>query len=877
MATETKQYDSQAEAQAEAKRISLQPGVKSVIVRKSGKIDVRYSGKRKPQFDRPTHIGITPVERTEGEKIPESEQKTSVYRKYESGLTEKVGILTPEGATQFKAVAKQQAEEQQLIATGHKKISSERAKDLGLISKSEYDKSKAKDIYYFVKSEQIETAMQLKEKYGKKWKGTIKNMPKTVPVDLYAKESQLEQKRFLEKHQELSVEDAYKKGFISKQEYEQYKLYDMEKSKKFWYRKEDVKRQRELAKASDTIPAKLGHVFSYQKMGGLLVPLELGIAGLRGKKGVEQLRTEWKQQRMERMRGFAEQPGTMAKREVAGIVATSGALLLPALKTPLLVSGALGVGAGAFGISKTYKPAMEGDISAQAGLVLSVGALTGGALVMSKGISQAINVPRAKPQISIGKTKYISTKKGAIGETSATVKIKGVKGTYKLKIISKAKEGAFLKGAKGGKTVVPKDVGSLERHTIFVETPKGEHYVMYGHGKAQQISSFVKDLFKKPELAIQHRKEFYVSDVEILKPKTQTVSSSYMRQKFRDFVYGESHGGIKDFFTVSKERIKGVEGIDYIRAIPGKPKPVPFSIQDTISTVKTKVLLTAQDIGTYLGLGKGKSVKVSTGGFIGSHIKTAPAPPILKGFRSPAPHPKTSFAQTFTVPKVQVKPLVTTPAVLKGVASSIARSTGGTTKIPTTIPSSSSFSSGMVSMVSPIIKGESAYFSRVGTIKPKFLLDQKIIRRLPFQTEPQMRATAFNIMGKRSKKQPASISNLLTSSLVSKPATKQMQRMKLQTLQLGLQRQALEQQSFQRVVGFPTGRVFPPGVPGRVISFPALVGGGGAGAVLMGRGGRLPTWYKYWERKWPVATMPKEIAKAFGFYKPKKAKKTKRR
>jgi len=177
-----------------------------------------------------------------------------------------------------------------------------------------------------------------------------------------------------------------------------------------------------------------------------------------------------------------------------------------------------------------------------------------------------------------------------------------------------------------------------------------------------------------------------------------------------------------------------------------------------------------------------------------------------------------------------------------------------------------------------VTKQEEAYFSRVGTIQPKYELEPKVIRRKGRLTEQQARALTFQAIDQAQKEmmrgtqralqQPSLQQSLLQTPMrVSKPATKQVEAQKMVSLQRALQFQALEQKALQRVIGKPIGRVFPPKPVGRVLTLPPAVAGPSG---IMGRRGRLPVWWRYWERHWPVATTPGEIAKAFGWHPQRK-------
>lgn len=740
-------------------------------------------------------IGITPVE-TKAGVIPEKERVTTIFRRgarFERiGTTAQLGITEKEWHETAKAQAIHRSSVKQakeLQSKGYIPVSAGIVKKLGMISKREYEKSK-KDTskIYYAKPEDVKTAVELEAKYGEKWKTTIPKHPDIVPVRLYAKESALEVKRFKAEHRELSAKRAYELGMITKEKFQK------APTEKYWFKKGDYKYAKTIEEVSETPMAKAGFAVGVQKFGGLATILEKGYAKATGRE--KELEKQWKQQRMALTRAWYEKPSEMAKLTTAGIVATAGAMALPALKAPLLATGALGVGFGAFGIAKTYPEAVKGDITAGVGLGLSVATLVGGSLAVSKGIQQ-LRWYKAKPKTFF---KEVVTKPSG--------KIKESFGTAETRFMGKKYPSVFKQ--KWKTTPITEDL-TKGTGVSGIITKVGKKKV----GTIVATKFLSKDIITKggvPDLSAQASISKYVTQLGT-KLKTGWLGGKSLIKKVTPDI-----SATLGVTLTEKKQIGIVGGLTKILRPTTTKQPYTF-IPATKTTTATG----------------GVAPKISD--LISASVKTA------------------------TKPVMKTTPISITPAITAGIKS----------------------------LEKPaVITTERAYFSRVGTKQPKYVLQTRVMRRKPKVSEKVMAGLAFEQMKKTKAKAVYPQTTLsmqkarsaLLRPLVAFPATKQLEMQKLKSLQMALQTQALQQRSLQRVV--PTtltvGKVFPPTPPSKIITIPPIIAGAGGWPDFYGaRRWRLPTWWKYWERRWPVATSPKEIAKAFGWHPVHRAKKKKKK
>jgi len=168
----------------------------------------------------------------------------------------------------------------------------------------------------------------------------------------------------------------------------------------------------------------------------------------------------------------------------------------------------------------------------------------------------------------------------------------------------------------------------------------------------------------------------------------------------------------------------------------------------------------------------------------------------------------------------------------------------------------------------PVISNVGAFFSRVGTPQPKYVLESRVIQRQRELTREEQEAEMMKAMGvgQRTKVGEKERSRSGTGGgLIFAPPQQQQQQKQQLALETALRYNVATQQR-TRVTGIgKVGKVYPGRVPGRVIRPEFELEN-----MMFGKRKFRPGFYRYFERNWPVATTPEEISMAFGFGKKKK-------
>jgi len=170
-----------------------------------------------------------------------------------------------------------------------------------------------------------------------------------------------------------------------------------------------------------------------------------------------------------------------------------------------------------------------------------------------------------------------------------------------------------------------------------------------------------------------------------------------------------------------------------------------------------------------------------------------------------------------------------------------------------------------------IISIPGAYFSKVGTPQPKYMLEPRVIQKTRELTSEELTTGLINaVENVRGQKQNKGNKIGIGGGGIFAPPGQQQQQKQQQALEQAL-RYSVATQQRPRVTGIgKVGKVFPSRVPGKVINYEGDFGG-----LLGGRKKYRPGAWRYFERNWPVAVTPEEISRSLGLglFKPKKRKK----
>lgn len=483
---------------------------------------------------------------------------------------------------------------------------------------------------------------------------------------------------------------------------------------------------------------------------------------------------------------------------------------------PVPIAAPILIGTGAYTVATQYPAAKKGDISAQVSTVLGAGSIVAGSLMLANKIISSMKKPES------------ITSETSVGEAK----------TYDIG------KGETVKSEKGG--------------IIF---KKGEEQVAAG-----KYTSLQRKLTGKGGKSIMKD----VSTVDVLTEDQQEfigTSKQLGISQTKEGVAGIKTGGFSEI-----QNVEPVEkwGLKWYRV-----KGEPFISRGV--AVKTQVPILTEVLNTPVEIPTGSTesvIGVSSPNWFkrlhGFEIKApATAPPSvdiiknLMGPTKPFTEIQPSVSPTMTaltesmigsIAKSQVKPVGWDPIRLVPAELVMMGAEPQVTRIP---PS--------------IISNTAAFFSRVGTSQPKYLLESRVISKQRELTREEQESEMMKVIGigvtgtKVAEKEKSRVG--MGVGIISAPIQQQIQKQQ-QALQTAL-RYNVSQQQRARVTGVgKVGRVYPKRVPGRVI-VPEFE----LENLMFGKRKFRPGAYRYFERNWPVATTPEEISIVFGFDWGKKKKK----